>query len=110
MENCILSIDREYLEAGLYGGSFSLGHLFNRIYRLSGCSEFRELSSDFLCRGLSHANYTDEKTGYRLWYTGINGVYGVHYGLLGGLAGIGLVLLSAVSEKESGWDEALLLS
>lgn len=110
MENCILKHDREYLEAGLYGGSFSLGLLFNRIYRLSGCSEFRELSSDFLCRGLSHANYTDEKTGYRLWYTGINGVYGVHYGLLGGLAGIGLVLLSAVSEKESGWDEALLLS
>ena len=110
----------------MYGGSFSLGHLFNRIYRLSGCSEFRELSSDFLCRGLNHANYTDEKTGYRLWYTGINGVYGVHYAMLGGLAGNGLVHLSAdsekeshltensfaegFSEKESGWDEALLLS
>ena len=105
-----LEHDHEYLEAGLYGGNFSLGHLFNRIYRLSGCSEFRELSSDFLHRGLSHANYTDKKTGYRLWYTGINGVYGVHYGLLGGLAGIGLTLLSAVSEKESGWDESLLLT
>ena len=105
-----LEHDHEYLEAGLYGGSFSLGHLFNRIYRLSGCSEFRELSSDFLHRGLSQANYTDEKTGCRLWYTEINGVYGVHYGLLGGLAGIGLALLAAVSEKESGWDESLLLS
>mgnify|MGYP000003676728 FL=1 len=105
-----LEHDHEYLEAGLYGGSFSLGHLFNRIYRLSGCSEFRELSSDFLHRGLGHANYTDKKTGYRLWYTGINGVYGVHYGLLGGLAGIGLTLLSAVSEKESAWDESLLLT
>ena len=105
-----LEHDHEYLEAGLYGGSFSLGHLFNRIYRLSGCSEFRKLSSDFLHRGLSQANYTDEKTGCRLWYTEINGVYGVHYGLLGGLAGIGLALLAAVSEKESGWDESLLLS
>ena len=105
-----LEHDHEYLEAGLYGGNFSLGHLFNRIYRLSGCSEFRKLSSDFLHRGLSHANYTDKKTGYRLWYTGINGVYGVHYGLLGGLAGIGLTLLSAVSEKESAWDESLLLT
>ena len=105
-----LEHDHEYLEAGLYGGNFSLGHLFNRIYRLSGCSEFRKLSSDFLHRGLSHANYTDKKTGYRLWYTGINGVYGVHYGLLGGLAGIGLTLLSAGSEKESAWDESLLLT
>ena len=61
-----LEHNHEYLEAGLYGGSFSLGHLFNRIYRLSGCSEFRKLSSDSLHRGLSHANYTDKKTGYRL--------------------------------------------
>lgn len=64
----------------------------------------------FFASGLSQANYTDEKTGCRLWYTEINGVYGVHYGLLGGLAGIGLALLAAVSEKESGWDESLLLS
>lgn len=102
--------DHKYLEAGLYGGNFSLGHLFNRIYRLFGKSEFRELSSDFFHRGLSHANYIDKKTGYRLWYTGINGVYGMHYGLLGGLAGIGLALLAAVSEKEFTWDESLLLS
>lgn len=102
--------DRGCLEAGLYGGNFSLGHLFGRIYRSSGESAFRELSSSFFHRGLDRANYTDEKTGDELWYTGINGVYGLHYGLLGGLAGIGLALLAAVSEKESDWDEALLLS
>lgn len=72
------------LEAGLYGGNFSLGHLFNRIYRLSWLFGISGIIVRFLCRGLSHANYTDKKTGYRLWYTGINGVYGVHYGLLGG--------------------------
>lgn len=100
----------EYLEAGLYGGNFSLGHLFNRIYRLSGESEFREFSATFFQRGLDHANYTDEKTGCHLWYTGINGVYGLHYGMLGGLAGIGLALLAAVTEEEPRWDEAFLLS
>lgn len=100
----------EYLEAGLYGGNFSLGHLFNRIYRLSGESEFRKFSATFFQRGLDHANYTDEKTGCHLWYTGINGVYGLHYGMLGGLAGIGLALLAAVTEEEPRWDEAFLLS
>lgn len=100
----------EYLEAGLYGGNFSLGHLFNRIYRLSGESEFRKFSATFFQRGLDHANYTDEKTGCHLWYTGINGVYGLHYGMLGGLAGIGLALLAAVTGEEPRWDEAFLLS
>lgn len=105
-----LAHDYTYLEAGLYGGNFSLGHLFNRIYRLSGESEFREFSSIFFQRGLDHANCTDEKTGCNLWYTGIDGVYGLHYGMLGGLAGIGLALLAAVAEDEPCWDEMFLLS
>ena len=100
----------QYLESGLYGGSFSLGHLFNRVYQLSNQTEFKNLATEFFYRGLEHANYVDKQSGYKLWYTGMNETYGLHQGLLGGLAGIGLALLATISDNTPDWDEVLLIS
>ena len=100
----------ENFAAGLYGGNFSLGHLYSRIYQLSGETAFKEMASLFFQKGMEQAAYTEEKTGYKVWLTGINGVYGLHQGLLGGLSGIGLSLLATVTDEEPYWDEALLLS
>lgn len=97
-------------EAGLYGGNFSMGHLSNRIYQMSGESGFRDLAIGFFKKGLEHATYVERQTQSQVWLTGINGVYGLHPGLLGGLAGIGLALLAACSDRAPCWDEVLLLS
>lgn len=97
-------------EAGLYGGNFSLGHLFNRIFQLSGKTDFCNLARDFFRRGLDNATFIEKKTGNAICLTGSQGIYGLHNGLLGGLAGIGLALMGAISEKEPVWDEVLLLS
>lgn len=97
-------------EAGLYGGNFSMGHLFNRIYQLTGEIEFKNFAVQFLRKGLAHTNYIDPRTKYDVWCTGGCNVYGFHRGLLNGLAGIGLALLASVSEAPSEWDELLLLS
>ena len=97
-------------EAGLYGGNFSLGHLFNRIYQQTGELQFKHFAERFFLKGLQHVNYTEPQTGYNVWNTGINNVYGFHRGVLGGLAGIGLALLSTVSDESPDWDESLLLS
>ena len=108
--NIYLGANDEAIEAGLYGGNFSLGHLYNRIYQLSGKEKFKEYAIAFLQKGLSHANHTEKRTGYKVWLTDINGRYSLHPGILGGLAGIGLVLLASVSEESPDWDELLLLS
>lgn len=97
-------------ESGLYGGNFSLGHLFNRIYQQTGETKFKHFAERFFLKGLQHVNYTEPQTGYDVWNTGINNVYGFHRGLLGGLSGIGLALLSTVSDESPDWDESLLLS
>lgn len=97
-------------EAGLFGGNFSLGHLFNRVYQLSGDPTFREFACRFIETGLEQASFPEEKTAYKVWLTGIDGTYGLHRGLLGGLSGIGLTLLAAISDEEPDWDESLLLS
>ncbi len=106
----IYADNNDYFEAGLYGGNFSMGHLFNRIYQLTGEIEFKNFAVQFLRKGLAHTNYIDPRTKYEMWYTGGRNVYGVHRGLLNGLAGIGLALLASVSAERSEWDEALLLS
>lgn len=99
------------LESGLYGGSFSLGHIFNHIYQLSKENNFKDIAISFFYKGFKQANYTNQNSNQKLWYTGINGIYGLHSeDILGGLAGIGLAMLATVSNKKPSWDEMLLLS
>ena len=54
------------------------------------------------------ARFEDGLAGYKAWQ-GENGWMNQH-GILEGIAGIGLVLLSHLSNEEPSWDRSFLLS
>lgn len=97
-------------DAGLSGGLISAAHIMNRIYRFTGSREYCEFARMLYEKELDSAAFDDSSSGYKMWLTDSDGLYGLHMGLLEGLAGIGLALIAAVSDREPRWDECLLLS
>lgn len=71
--------------------------------------ECKHAAAYWIEQTLDMAKFTDGLAGYKTWQGGVLG-YETRYGLLEGIAGIGLVLLSYYYEIEPTWDECLLLS
>ena len=97
-------------DAGLSGGLISTAHCMNRIYCFTGNVEYCEFARMLYEKELDSAAFDDSSSGYRMWLTDADGLYGLHMGLLEGLSGIGLALIAAVSEREPYWDECLMMS
>lgn len=97
-------------DSGIAGGLVSAAHIENRIYHLTGNGEYGEFARILYEMELDAATFTTPGSGYTIWLTASDGFYGVHSGLLNGLAGIGLALLSAVSDKEPVWDECIMMN
>lgn len=97
-------------DAGLSGGLISAAHCMNRIYRLTGNKEYGEFARTLYEKEIDAAVFGDPSSGHKMWLTDSDGLYGLHMGLLEGLAGIGLALIAAVSDREPGWDECLMMS
>ena len=56
------------------------------------------------------AKIDDGVAGYKVWRTSEYGGLQIEYAFLEGIAGIGLSLISAISDIDPKWDEYLLLS
>ena len=97
-------------DAGLSGGLISAAHIMNRIYRFTGNGEYGEFARMLYEKELNTATFDDPSFGYKMWLTNSDGLYGLHMGLSEGLAGIGLALIAAVSDREPCWDECLMMS
>ncbi len=97
-------------DAGLCHGTAGIAHIFNRMYINTGVQEFKETSNYWFNETLKMAKFDDGLSGFKVWRTKELGGWINDYGFLEGIAGIGLSLISAVSDIEPAWDEALLLS
>ena len=97
-------------DSGMAGGLISAAHIINRIYHLTGNRTCREFARILYEKEIEAATFIDPSSGYNVWLTESDGFYGIHTGLLNGLAGIGLALMAAVSDNEPSWDECLMLS
>ena len=97
------------VDSGLERGLVATAHCFNRIFQQTGNSLYKDVSTACFERLLDTAIFKDEFSKV-LWHTSSRGLWCQHYGLLNGLAGIGLTLLGAVSDTESTWDEVIYLS
>lgn len=71
--------------------------------------ECKEAAEYWIEKTLEMARFEDGAAGYKTWHGNDNG-FEKEYGLLEGISGIGLVLLSYISDTEPVWDECLLLS
>jgi len=96
-------------DAGLCHGTASIGHIFYRTWWNTHLPEFKHAADYWFDQTLKMATFADGLAGYKTWH-GAQGIWINSFGLLEGVAGIGLALLSYYHEIEPTWDECLLLS
>ena len=99
-------------DAGLCHGAAGNAQIFQRLYRNTGEEEFRAAALRWIQATLNYRRPGEGVGGYRMW-----GEVGEKRqgwlddaSFLTGSGGVGLALLSAVTEVEPKWDRLLLLS
>ncbi len=103
-------VKEHVIDAGICHGAAGIAHIYNRMYHYTGMDEFRKAAIFWIEETVRKAYFTDGIAGYKAWHTEKHGGWISSIGLLEGVSGIGLVLLSAISDIEPKWDECLLLS
>lgn len=104
------NVEKLKIEAGLEQGLAATAHTFNRIFQKTGEEQCRDAAIVCFSELLDRATHTVGGAGIGLWNTSSLGIWCRHYGLLNGIAGIGLSLMAAVTDEEPTWDEILYLS
>lgn len=102
--------DAGICDAGLCHGTTGIAHIYNRAFKYTGIEDFKESAIYWFEQSLKIATYDDGLAGYKAFRSSQNGGMENNYGLLEGISGIGLAMISAVSEIQPAWDNALLLS
>ncbi len=97
-------------DAGLCHGTAGIAHIFYRMWWNTRLPEFKEAADYWFSETLKMARFDHGLAGYKAWHTEKYGGWKNEYGILDGIAGIGLALLSYTTETEPTWDECLLLS
>ena len=96
-------------DAGLCHGSAGIAQIFRRAYLLTGEKKFRECSYYWIDVTINYAMFKDGLAGYKS-RRGEEPFWVCEYGMLTGIAGIGLALLSSIANRRySRWDEILLI-
>jgi len=99
--------DTKVEDAGLCHGAMGNALIFNRLYNMTGQEEFKKSAVYWYDVGLDMGIHKDGLAGYKAIHSG-NLVNDSTF--LNGITGIGLSLISAVSNIEPRWDECLLIS
>lgn len=95
-------------DASFCHGSSGVAHIFNRFYQSTLIGEFKEAAIFWHMETLKFNLSTKFKV-FRRKIDGSESWVSEH-GLIDGLAGIGLSLLSSITETEPKWDKCFLLS
>ncbi len=98
------------VDAGLCHGSAGISHIFRRMYMNTDIDELKQSADYWLDVTMDFARYKSGLAGFVSYRSEKDGGPINEYGLLDGIAGIGLSLISAVSDFKPAWDECLLLS
>ena len=89
-------------------GTAGIGHIFYRMWWNTRMPEFKDVANYWFNETLKMSKFEDGLAGYKVWHT--EDGYVNQMGILEGIAGIGLALLSYYYDMEPTWDECLLLS
>lgn len=103
-------IDENVIDSGICHGAAGIMHIFNRFYQMTNNELYLDASIYWLNALLSQAKYTDGLAGYKAYFNDKHGKWVNQVGLLEGIAGIGLGLLSVITPIEPKWDRCLLIS
>ena len=97
-------------DAGLCHGSAGVAHVFWNLFLKTGQKEFKESTDYFIDITMQMNKYDDGLAGFKAWNKDEHGGPTKSASLLEGIAGIGIVLLSRLTEGEIAWDECIMLS
>ncbi|SDD27643.1 Lanthionine synthetase C-like protein [Williamwhitmania taraxaci] len=97
-------------DAGICHGAAGIAHIYHRMYRYTNVDAFRIAAIFWFEQCIKMASFDDGLAGYKTFQVAEYGGWQKDYGLLNGIAGIGLAMISFVSDIEPDWDSALLLS
>ncbi len=98
------------VDASICHGTSGIAIIFKRMYGVTGIKELKDASEYWFNETIKIATIKDGLAGYKSYRSEEYGGSKNDYGLLDGIAGIGLSLISAVSDFDPAWDECLLLS
>ncbi len=90
-------------------GSFGNAQIFNYMYRQTKQKEFKVAAEFWIKDGLDRAIHPDGYANFKTW-NGLDKQWKNELSLLEGISGIGLVIMSYLSEGLSDWDECLMIS
>ncbi|GHU61896.1 hypothetical protein FACS1894123_01960 [Bacteroidia bacterium] len=100
VENCVR-------DAGICHGSAGITMMYHRMCIETHRNEFKEATDYWLNQIINFSQFRDGLAGYK---TSWGDEWKCDYSLLTGIAGIGLVLISCLTEDSQIWDEMFLLS
>lgn len=106
--------DTGVVDAGICHGAAGLAHIFNRAWQATGDARLKDAASDWLQRTLRFVKRDGDEVFFDAgtYPKDEQGQHRVVFKrddmLLTGGAGVGLVLLSALSPNEPGWDRFLM--
>ncbi len=101
-EQAKLNIDTDFCH-----GTVGVAHLFARFYNYTGLESYRNAAEFYYEKTLQMAVHQDGLAGFKHYE---EEGFKNNLTLLEGLSGIGLSLISAISDLEPKWDSAMLLS
>jgi lantibiotic modifying enzyme len=102
--------ENSVIDAGLCHGAAGIMHIYNRAYQYTGNDTFKETTLYWAEHTLKMATHEDGYAGYKAWHTEKYGGWLAEAGFLEGVSGIGLSLISLISDIEPTWDRALFCS
>jgi len=95
------------IDSGICHGAAGIAHIYNRFYQITNNELYRETALYWTNIALNQAVHKDGIAGFKSFD---GSVWQKSLGLLTGVSGIGLVLLSSISSIAPRWDRCLLIS
>lgn len=101
--------DNGVVDAGLCHGSAGIALIYNNLYLETGLNSFKNAADYWIEQTLRFACFENEYAGFKIYAPLEAGLWRESYGILEGIAGIGLSLASNIYNKKYDWDEFMLL-
>lgn len=96
-------------DAGICHGSAGIAHIYNKMWHYTQNSIFKETCDFWIQKTLDFSMHQDAFAGYKAYAPTESGKHMNSFGLLNGVSGIGLVLISYLTGDFS-WDYCLMLN
>ncbi len=90
-------------------GTAGIAHIYNKMFSFTGNVTYKKSALYWYKQCLEMMDFEDGLAGYKTYRPDIETQWSNEYGFLEGIIGIGLSLLSFITDN-SGWDRAILLS